>query len=282
MPKTRLEKKRRVDQAAASALETEVRLNESRLAAAIPDSSLFDRDSDLPRRKPKVSLPPRRSNVPDLQPASVEYFDLWGEPPPEHLPKRITQPKSKPPPPKSSDAYRSLTHVVPRRAPSPIPVIDPSIPTIHEIDSGMGDTLAGDVLDLPHIDVALPGPPPKKQNDIQINMHIPRWLPEEQKKKKVAEVKANRRRWKELDDEKKEAEVAITQEEADDVMAAVEAEKQRPKQAKEDPIMRFIADEPAYEVEEMPGKLSDAPADARPFARLQRSLESRRKTMLHE
>jgi hypothetical protein len=96
MPKTRLEKKRRIEQAASSALETEVKLNESRLAAAVPDSSLFDRDSDLPRRKPKPSLPPRYSTVPDVKPAAAEYFDLWGTPPPDSLPKNICKPKSKP------------------------------------------------------------------------------------------------------------------------------------------------------------------------------------------
>jgi hypothetical protein len=146
----------------------------------------------------------------------------------------------------------------------------------------MGDTLEGDVLDLPPIAVTLPGPPPKKFNDIQINMHIPKYLPEEQKKKKVAEVKENRRKWKEIQEQKREEQVAITKEEVDVVFADLEAEKQRPKQEKEDPIMRFIADEPKYEVEERPGKLSEAPADDRPFARLQRSFEQRRKTMLHE
>jgi hypothetical protein len=46
--------------------------------------------------------------------------------------------------------------------------------------------------------------------------------------------------------------------------------------------MRFIADEPEYRVDEQPVRLGDAPADTRPFARLQRSFEERRKVGLHE
>jgi hypothetical protein len=255
-------------------------MNEARLAAAIPDSSLFDRDADLPRRKPKISLPPRRTDIPDHKPAAVEYFDVWGSAPPG---ESVSVPKSKPQLPTSADSYRSPAHVAPKHAPVPVPVVDPSIPAeAGEIDTGMGDTLEGDVLDFPPIDVKIPPPPSRKRNDIQINMHIPKYLPEDQKKKLVAEVRENRRKWHEAEALKHAADIEISKEEADEVLAQLEAEKSKPKPEKPDPLMRFIADEPAFEVEAVPASLSEAPAEPRPFARLQKSFEERRKVGLHE
>jgi hypothetical protein len=272
MPKA-LRRKQRIQAVADAVLAAEVKRTTEQLPSLLPDSALFESTST---KKKKILLKPPTGTPTDQKTADVEYYDVWAgaqtsipRPPPMNR-------KAKPP--SSSDSYRSETHVRP-----PPPVEEPGkIVRTPPGDSGMGDLLAGDVIAAPVINAEPPPPPKIEKSDVVLRPFIPKWIPDAQKR----EMRKALREAHKVLRERGEAEFLPEFERVPEIAAEIKAEKEelekRPKKEKEDHLLRFIAEEPEYRVDEQPERLSDAPGDQRPFARLQRSFEERRKVGLHE
>ena len=158
-----------------------------------------------------------------------------------------------------------------------------TVPTVTIIDQSVGDTLQGDVSIAPEIDVESPKVKEKRKKRF-LNQPVPKYLPDDVKAKLRQE---NRERFNEMRKEKEEElepEFEKTKEAADEIQKALEKSKNKPKKEKKDITgthLRYIADEPSLEMESLPSSLRDLQADSRPFARLQRSYEVRRKVGLH-
>jgi hypothetical protein len=271
--------KKRIQAVADAVLAAEVKRTTDKLPSMLPDSALFADDAPKKKKKKKIILQPLHSNVGEQKTADVEYFDVWGDP----AIARAAIPRPPPMnrkshPPTSEDSYRSQTHV---RPPPPVEESEEVI-SVPSADSGMGDLLAGDVINAPTCAVEFPPRPKKEKSDVVIRAHIPKYLPDAQKREMHEALRNGHRILRERQEAKTLPEFERTLEIAAELEAERMERSNRPKKEKEDSLLRFIPDEPEYRVDERPERLSDAPADQRPFSRLERSFEVRRKVGLRE
>jgi hypothetical protein len=147
----------------------------------------------------------------------------------------------------------------------------------------MADTLAGDIIASgPPCAIDPPAPPRHERGDIELVGRIPRHLPDAKKAELKRTLREKQRIIRERAAAALEPEFARTKEVAAELEQRKEELANKPKKEKEDYLMKFIPDEPEYRVDQVPDSLTNAPADQRPFSRLQRSFEQRRKVGLHE
>ncbi|KAH0785197.1 hypothetical protein GPJ56_010840 [Histomonas meleagridis] len=281
-------KEKRIRQVGESALKSEILRNQEKVPEILPDSALFAESIEKPKKKKKIILHPRPEPQPKLKPAE-EYYDIWAS-----APTKSTKPQKKNTKKEysvpSSMSYRSKELVNPeiekirKQQEEEANGIQSTITNIQYIgDSGIGDTLEGDVSNGPLIDIPAPNPPQRKPKRL-LNMPVPKYLPDEQKAKIKREIRENFKLLRQEKEEELVPEFERTKETAEEINKRMEELANRPKKEKEhvDGILNFIADEPSLEMEKLPQNLSEVQADQRPLARLQRSFEIRRKVALHE
>lgn len=274
-----------------SALQSQILRNQEKIPEIVPESSLFETNTPAKDKKKKIVIHPRPVVKKTLTTPEQSYYDLWGS-------EDSSAPrKSKPAPKKreyavgSDMSYRSAKLVNPdgirqrkleaeeeeRAALSSVSAV-----TIID-DQSVGDTLLGDAPNAPAVDVESPQIKEKKKKRL-LNQHVPKYLPDDVKAKMKQEI---RERFLEMKKEKEEElvpEFEKTKEAAEEIQKAIEKSKNKPKKQKKADHgrhLRFIADEPSLEMEAMPSSLREIQADTRPFARLQRSNEVRRKVCIH-
>ena len=286
MGRNRRAKEKRIRKVADDVLKSEMQRNAERIPEMVPDSALFEDSTTDGMKKKKIFLHPRPPVTPIPKTADVEYTDIWGE---ESVKKFERKPKrqlnrQKMALPTSEDSYRSAHHVrKPEEKEAEEEAHDPAVTvTITDADQGMGDSLKGDVPNGPAVDIPAPGPKKKEGYGIRAIRTIPKWYPEEKRKQMMQDVKIASRQIREKMEEELLPEFENTKEIAVEVQEKMKEIAEKPKQEKEDKLMNFIAAEPGYDMEKVPETLSELSGDTRPFARIQRSFEQRRKVGLHE
>lgn len=290
-------KEKRIRKVAEAASQSEKLRNAQKLPEIIPESALFEEDNDTQKKKKKIVLHPRPVYEKEQKTADEELEDIWGKKSisTENHPKPKGRFKPRKSYPTSNMAYNSATNVVPIRQSNEeqeeqeleqnIAVADELVNgTIEEIihSDGIGDSLAGDVPNLPETTVKLPEKVFAEKFEIQIDGKIPKTMPDDQKKIKYKQLREDLRRIQAKEDAKILPEFEKTKEYQKEIEERIQELASRPKVEKEDRLMKFIPDEPEPDIHKLPENITELPAYSRPFASLQRKFEIERKTILHE
>lgn len=288
-------KEKRIRKVSEQALQSEILRNTQKLPEIIPESALFEEDSEIQKKKKKIVLHPRPVYEKEPKTMDEEIKNIWDKnlSVAENYPKLRgnTRPKPKKNFPTSNMAYNSASNVISPPNPSEEQqdqnaVIANEIitETFEEVlhSDGIGDSTIGDVPKVPEVT----SKPPEKVStvsfDIVVDGKIPKSMPDDQKKIKHQALREALRQIQAKEDEKILPEFEKTKEYAKEIQDRKEELASRPKAEKEDKLMKFIADEPNFKIYEQPNSLTELPADDRPFARLQRKFEIERKVGLHE
>lgn len=282
MGKTRTQqaRERRQKALAQEVLDRELKKRDEQLPDTIPDSALFADDEDqTPKKKRKITVSSRPEMDSKPQPVKVEYEDLWAgsgsTTSSKQKKRRILQL------PKTSEAYNSkeLVKPKPQEAPS---VIDPAdIVPIDNSDDEMRDVLVDK--DIPKISIEEDiTPPPPKAKVIKTQPSItpiPRYLPLDKKAEIRAKNAESRKQIREMREMSLTPDYEATKAELEEI-SKPKAGMGR-KMERNDPIKRFIPDDPDLVSAGNVQTLGDVQPDQHPFKRIQNNLEANRIIGLH-
>ena len=297
MGKRRL-KEKRIRKVAESALQSEIARNAQKVPEIIPESSLFEEDnSNQPEKKKKIVLHPRPSNKPRPKTADEEIEDIWG--PSKDIPIGHPKPRAKP-----KQARKAKNYPTSAMAYNSAKIVTPKKEEVEEEgdnndnddyehdaaelendgveDTGLGDSVKGDAAVDIQVNERPPDPVKVLKKDVLFDGKVTKSMPDNIKMQKHQAKREAERKIREIIEEKMLPEFDKVPQYSEEIRKRNEEIAARPKKEKEDKLMKFVADEPEFQVHEKVNSLAEMPGDVRAFSRIQRKFEVERKTALHE